>query len=144
MASTEHQTIRVSGGSCQMNQDEVRVSHLRWRCWGHLYVFDRRRQTVSTRLRFLGIPLSKREVPFSQIAYLGLHGEVEFYGIFGRFPKFSVVMVLTGHKRRLEVAKVFYGRSIGRVRPSEEAKKQAETIEEAIREVTGITRYFDR
>ena len=140
MASTEHQTIRFSGGSCRVSQDEVRVNHLRWRCWRRLYVFDRRRNTVSTRLWLLRIPLPKMEVPFSQIAYLGLHGEVEYYGVFGRFPKFSVVMALAGQKRQLEVAKVFYGRRIGRFGSPEEAHKRAETIEEALREVPGLLR----
>jgi len=140
VTSREHQTIRFSGGSCRVGQDDVRVDHLRWRCWRRLYVFDQRRKIISTRLWFLRIPLWKKEVPFSQIAYLGVHAEVDYHGVFGGFPKLRVVVALAGQKGLLEVAKLFYGRRIGRLCSPEEAHERAQTIEEALREVTGLLR----
>ena len=77
-------------------------------------------------------------MPFSQIAYLGVHAEVDYYGVFGGFPKLRVVVALAGQKGLLEVARLFYGRRIGRFYSPEEAHGRAQTIEEALREVTGL------
>ncbi len=116
------------------------VDHLHWRCWRRLYVFDQRRKIISNRIWFLRIPLWKKEIPFSQIAYLGVHATVDYYGVFGGFPKFSVVMALAGQRGVLEVAKLFYGKRVWRFCSSEEANKRAQAIEEALREVTGLLR----
>ena len=140
VTSREHQTIRFSGGSCIVGQDDVRIEHLRLRCWCRLYVFDQRRKIISNRIWFLRIPLWKKEIPFSQIASLGVHAKIDYYGVFGGFPKVSVLMALAGQKGVLEVAKLFYGKRVWRFCSPEEAHQRAQTIEEALREVTGLLR----
>ena len=74
------------------------------------------------------------------IAYLGVHAKIDYYGVFGGFPKISVLMALTGQKGVLEVAELFYGKRVWRFCSTEEAHQRAQTIEEALREVTGLLR----
>jgi hypothetical protein len=137
MLNKEYHSIRIGFiRRCRMSGDKVVVDSPI--LWGRGFVFDRHRLTASLYSRFLGIPISKREVPFSHITNLQVREVVEnpFWQEAGMpgYLFFAVIMKLVDFREELKIAKIQFSK-----KNKEEAKKRAEWIETVIRSATGIS-----
>jgi hypothetical protein len=106
--------------------------------WGRGFIFDLTSRKALLYNRFLGIHVSKREVPFSHIIHMEVREVVEnpFWQGAGMpgYLYFAVIMKLVDFREEFKIAKIQFSK-----KNKEEAKKRAERIETVIRAVTGIS-----